>query len=149
MKLENNFQREQLTKQLGYAGLVPFILPALFVQFSHFGLFPVAVGTAQHLLSVYAFGIVAFLCGCWWAFGLIQKQALEAVFGIGVFLLAFFSHVFFSPQEWWLMAGVLLWLLWAAEGRFPAFRDVPRYYREMRLKLTAIASASLWLSTTV
>ena len=50
-----------VTRILGYAGLIPFVLGALFA----FGASPYAL-LAREIAETYAFGIVCFLCGSWW-----------------------------------------------------------------------------------
>ena len=122
---------------LGYAGLLPFVIPALLV----------AAGsghaeTAAAIAGVYAFGIVSFLCGSWWGFALTPTsgalQLLSNVlflFALGAFLLA--------PGWWPLIAALLLAVIYLVERGSTAMPSFSDDYRVLRRNLSLVASLSM------
>ncbi len=87
---------------LGYAGLIPFVLPAGMLMFS-------ASYSAEltQITNVYALAIICFLCGSWWGLALPLSKNLALLLSNAYFLVAFFSFIF-APQWWSLIAAILL-----------------------------------------
>jgi len=122
---------------LGYAGLIPFIIPALLVVS--------ASEYAQQSLSfaaAYAFGIISFLCGSWWGVAL-DSGSSKALWISNLYFLTAIVIFVFAPWWWPLAAAVMLIALLCAEiysGLFPEFTAA---YRKMRVLLTLVAAASM------
>ena len=118
-----------VTRILGYAGLIPFVLGALFA----FGASPYAT-LARAIAEAYAFGIICFLCGSWWGLAFRDDRSAGLWLSNLLFLIAFF--VFVGLEPWWpLAAAVVLAAILLIEqgGRpFPAF---DASYRSLRIQL--------------
>jgi hypothetical protein len=131
-----------IVKLLGYAGLLPFI-----------GLAITSLIFAQNSLSVealslYSFGIFAFLCGAWWpAQDMQQANFWRIVLSNVFFLMAFFSYIFLS--ELWLLIGAGLFImLWGIESFSLLLPKSSKEYFSMRANLTTIASLSMFITYT-
>lgn len=126
-----------VNRVLGYAGLIPFVLPAmLVVSGSEHG------PTVTALAGSYALAIICFICGSWW--GMAQASAARATLWLSnaYLLVALLLYLFFS--EWWsLAAAVLLVGAWVCEQSNVLFPAYPADYRRMRTKLTLIAAGSM------
>lgn len=128
---------QRTTSSLGYAGLIPFVIPALLVVFGseHSEL-------SRLIAGAYAFGIICFLCGSWWGMALNNGSVKALLFSNVYFLTALFIFLF-APAWWPLAAAVLLISILIAERSLALFPEFPANYRKMRLLLTSIASASM------
>ena len=128
---------DQAMHTLGYAGLIPFVAPAM----------ALALGIEHGLLSlsmvnVYAFGIISFLCGSWWGAALQRQQRAGLILSNALFLVAFF--VFCFAIDWWpLAACLLLACLFVIERTGVAMPFTSRAYSSMRAVLTGIAAVSM------
>ncbi|MDH3220085.1 MAG: DUF3429 domain-containing protein [Gammaproteobacteria bacterium] len=122
---------------LGYAGLVPFVFPALLVatgsEFSQLSL---------QLAGIYAFAITSFLTGSWWGMALSTGSRALLVSSNLLFLVGFFVFVF-APDWWPLAAALVLLTILVAERSGSFFPAFPDRYRGMRTWLTLIASAAM------
>jgi hypothetical protein len=126
-----------VNRVLGYAGLIPFALPALLV-----------VSGSEHAPAVaalagsYALAIICFICGSWW--GMAQASGARATLWLSnAYLLVALLLYLFAIDWWSLSAAVLLLGAWVCEqsnGLFPAY---PADYRRMRAMLTLIAAGSM------
>lgn len=125
---------------LGSLGLIPFAagaLAALWLPDSE---------PLQRGLSLYAFGIISYLCGTWWlnSSGPPVSWAMALV-SHGVLLSAFFV-LWLTPALFPGSAAVLLLLIFAVErwsdlaGRFEGA------YLAVRLRLTLVAAACLTIA---
>lgn len=128
---------QRVINTLGYAGLIPFVVPAVLIILgsSH----------SQFLTSLtnsYAFGIICFLTGSWWGVGLLPGSRWALLLSNFFFLIAFFTF-FLAIEVWALVAAGLLVGVYLAEQRSPLFPDFPASYRTMRALLTLIASGSM------
>ena len=122
---------------LGLAGLIPFVVPALVLVLHH-----EQSALAQHIVNVYAFGIICFLCGTWWGMALREGNRRALLLSNLIFLIAFFGF-FILPHWWALMACLLLVSLFIIElntSIIPAFSSD---YRTLRATLTLVAGASM------
>ena len=126
-----------LIRLLGYLGLIPFVVPAILVAIdsSYSAL-------SQLITQVYAFGIISFLTGCWWAQALSNCKPALLLFSNLFFLTSFF--VFFMAEQWWaLTAAILLICILLTEKTSSLFADLPQHYRNMRVILTLFSSLSM------
>ena len=122
---------------LGYAGLVPFVIPALLI----------VVGSEHSLFlrqfsELYALGIICFLTGSWWGMALTPGSRSALLMSNLYFLIALFVY-FFAIQIWALAAAVLIMGIFIAEQHSSLFSEFQETYRRMRTYLTLIASASM------
>lgn len=131
------FTSQRVINTLGYAGLIPFVIPALLIIFGS--------ESSQFLTSLagsYAFGIICFLTGSWWGMGLLPGSRPALLLSNFYFLIAFFIFLF-AVEVWALAAAVLLIGIFLAEQRSSLFPEFPASYRVMRTMLTLIASVSM------
>jgi hypothetical protein len=128
---------QRVTNLLGYAGLIPFVIPALLVA-SDSGYAEFSRGFA----GAYAFGIISFLTGSWWGLSLDRDSRMPLVLSNLYFLVALFIFVF-ATQWWALAAAVLLMSIFFAEQNSSLFSGFSAHYRKMRMLLTMVASASM------
>ena len=122
---------------LGYAGLIPFVIPALVVVIDseHSTL-------ALRIAEAYAFGIISFLTGSWWGMALSRGAGKALLLSNLYFLVGLLIFVF-ALQWWALAAAILLMSIYFAEQTSPVFSDLESRYRKMRGILTMVASASM------
>lgn len=128
---------QRVINTLGYAGLIPFVVPALLIVFgsSH----------SEFLMSLagaYAFGIICFLTGSWWGMGLLPGARSALLLSNLFFLIAFFTFAL-AIEVWGLVAAGLLVSIYLAEQHSSLFPDFPASYRTIRTVLTLIASCSM------
>ena len=122
---------------LGFAGLLPFVIPALILalNLTHSVL-------VLQIVNAYAFGIVCFLCGTWWGMTLKDGNRQVLLLSNFLFLVAFFVFCFFA--HWWALAAcVLLAGLFIIERNSAIVPQIPDYYRKMRALLTLVAGGSM------
>jgi len=133
------FSSQRVINTLGYAGLIPFVVPALLIilDSEHSSFLITFTGS-------YAFGIICFLTGSWWGMGLLPGSRLALLLSNLYFLIAFFIFLF-AAEVWALAAAVLLVGIFLAEQRSSLFPEFPTSYRLMRAVLSLIASASMML----
>ncbi|MFT5663041.1 MAG: hypothetical protein ACI9JR_000422 [Gammaproteobacteria bacterium] len=128
---------QSISNSLGYAGLVPFIVPAgMIVADSEHATFLIS------FTGVYAFGIICFLCGSWWGRALTHGSRSALLLSNLYFLIAFFGFLF-ANQVWPIAAAVLLMGIYLAEQHSSLFSGFSETYRKMRTILTLIASVSM------
>ena len=128
---------QRIVDLLGYAGLIPFVLPAIYVWVSdeHVAL-AVTIGNA------YAFGIICFLTGSWWGLALHSGSQRLLWLSNLYFLVAFF--IFLFAAAWWaLAAAILLMSIFFAEQNTSLFSQLTTRYRRIRTILTSVAAASM------
>jgi hypothetical protein len=122
---------------LGYAGLIPFIVPSiLVVTSSHYA------DVAIQVANTYAFGITCFLTGSWWGMSTSTDNRALLLLSNTYFIFAFLLF-FFAPLWWSLAASVLLIGIFALEQMKSLFPSLPEFYRQMRTILTLLSSASM------
>jgi len=122
---------------LGYAGLIPFVVPALLVLGG--------VGQAgiwQSLAGAYAFGIIAFLTGSWWGLALAPATRSVLLLSNIYFLLALFCYLF-AARFWPLAAALLLLAIHVTEQHSDLLPAFARDYRKLRGILTLVAGGSM------
>lgn len=122
---------------LGYAGLIPFVVPAIMVMIGaeHAEIFAKAA-------EIYAFGIICFLTGSWWGMALSPLSPRPVILSNLFFLIAF-GLFLFARETWGLAAAILLMSIFFAEQNAALFPVFPAHYRKMRRSLTLVASASM------
>ncbi|MFT5218270.1 MAG: hypothetical protein ACI9LO_002180 [Planctomycetota bacterium] len=126
-----------IIRTLGYAGLIPFVVPAMLVA-ADSSYADIAIFIAE----TYAFGIICFLSGSWWGMAFGSDRRVVLVLSNVYFLIAFLLWTFASAY-WALCAAVLLFgqvLLERDRGLFSTIAD---YYRHMRTILTLASSSSM------
>lgn len=128
---------QRITNALGYAGLIPFVVPALLIAVDYKD-----SALLASLVNAYAFGIICFLTGSWWGMALLPGSRAALMLSNLYFLIAFFIFLF-ANQVWSLAAAVLLTGIFLAEQYSSMFSEFPRHYRSMRTYLTLVASASM------
>lgn len=122
---------------LGYAGLLPFVVPAILVA-GDSNYADIAIFAAD----AYAFGIICFLTGSWWGMAFEPRNRMVIVLSNVYFLIAFLLWIF-VPAYWALFAAVLLFGLLLLERYQSLFSTAPEYYRRMRTILTLFSSSSM------
>jgi hypothetical protein len=128
-----------IIRTLGYAGLIPFIIPAvLVVTNSDYSDFAIEVS------AIYAFGIICFLTGSWWGMSSLNDNRALIVLS-NVYFLTAFLLLFFAPLWWSFAASVLLISIFALEQKKSLFPPLPDFYHKMRTILTLFSSASMLL----
>jgi hypothetical protein len=126
-----------VTQLLGYAGLVPFVAPAVLVLTGS-----AHADLASTIASGYALAILCFLCGSWW--GMAQATANRATLLLSnAYLLLALAFYLFAAEWWALAAALLLAGAWLCEQNAILFPTYPGSYRRMRAILTLCASASM------
>ncbi len=133
--MDSEQSKRRTATRLGWAGLIPF--PALVIASQ---LLPGQPWLAW--LAAYALAIICFLAGAWWGIALLRRDVriLLASNAVVVFAWACFlaNAALFLP-----LAACLLYLEYRVEQGYPLFGPTPHYYRQLRLRLTAIACVSL------
>ena len=133
----NGASAKGATLTLGYAGLIPFVLPAILVAVdsSH-------AAVARTIAGAYALAILCFLFGSWW--GMAQRSGVAATLWLSNgLLLAALGVYLFAPDWWPLAAALLLVVAWLTEQNRQLFPDYPSAYRRLRAVLTGLAAASM------
>jgi hypothetical protein len=127
------------SRMLGYAGLIPFLLPVVLVASgSTYG--PVSIQMA----GGYALAIICFLCGSWWGMG--QSSGCRATLLLSNAFLLLALSLYLFVQQWWLLAAAgLLTGAWLCEQSRTLFPTFPQGYRLMRSLLTLVAASSMGL----
>ena len=126
-----------VAQTLGYAGLVPFAVPAalLLTGSAHADL-------ASTIASGYALAILCFLCGSWW--GMAQATALRGTLLLSNAYLLLALALYLFAAEWWALAAALLLVgAWLCEQNSTLFPAYPGEYRRLRTILTLGASVSM------
>jgi hypothetical protein len=126
-----------LTQALGYSGVLPFIGLAMAI-----GLQP-QQQRWQQLLAGYALAILCFLLGAWWAIALLRRFRLPLLLSNLLVIATVFSFILLPTGYFYLIAATLFIVLTVVERRHPQFSRQPTYYALMRVRLSAIAAASL------
>lgn len=126
-----------VTRALGYAGLVPYVLAAALVLAAS----PRA-DIAATLAGSYALAIICFLCGSWW--GMAQRSAVASTLLLSNAYLLLALGLYLFAAEWWALAAALLLAgAWICEQNSSLFRRYPRDYRRMRAILTLFTGTSM------
>lgn len=131
------FSARQTTLVLGFAGLIPFVIPAIALtfDFDHSEL-------ALRIVDAYAFGIICFLCGSWWGMALHQGNRSALALSNVFFLVAFFVYRF--DLQWWALTACLLLVgLLVIELNTSIVPMYSKHYRKIRAVLTLVASSSM------
>lgn len=122
---------------LGYAGLLPFVIPAALILTT-----TSYTGFANVTANAYAFGIICFLSGSWWGMGCNTDSRHLVVLSNVYFLLAFLAFLL-TPSWWSLVASLLLIGAFVLEQNRLLFPKMPTYYRTMRAILTLVSGSSM------
>lgn len=129
----------RVTEALGYAGLIPFVVPAALVLGG--------IGQAelwQSIAGAYAFGIIAFLAGSWWGMALAPIPAARVVMLLcNVYFLLALACYLLAAQFWPLAAAALLLAIFFTEQNTPLMPPFTRRYRKLRGNLTLIAGGAM------
>jgi hypothetical protein len=122
---------------LGYAGLIPFVVPALLIALNS--------DYSQLLLHItegYGFGIICFLTGSWWGIAMTTQSSRVLLLSNLVFLITFFTYISESTL-WSLVAALLLMSIFYIEHYTNVLPASRIYYRKMRGTLSIVASISM------
>ena len=122
---------------LGYAGLIPFVIPAVLVVTSS-GYADFAIPIAE----AYAFGIICFLTGSWWGMASNTDNRI-AILLSNIYFITAFLLLFLTPTWWSFVASILLFGIFALEQIHALFPSLPHFYRKMRAILTLISGSSM------
>jgi hypothetical protein len=126
-----------VARLLGYAGIIPFVIPALLLLTGS-----THAALANAIAASYALAILCFLCGSWW--GMAQASTRRATLLLSnAYLLLALSLYLFTPEWWALAAALLLAGAWLCEQNASLFPAYPAEYRRLRAILTLCASASM------
>lgn len=131
------FSARQIIFALGFAGLIPFVIPAiaLSLNFDNSEL-------ALRIVDAYAFGIICFLCGSWWGMALHYGNRGALLLSNVLLLTAFFVYSF--GIQWWALTACLLLIgLLVIELNTSIVPMLSKHYRNMRTVLTLAASCSM------
>ena len=121
----------QVARLLGNAGLLPFILGAMFAIVWDDWATLVATG-----LGYYTLAIVSCIA--------LLKREPVMLFTSNAVVVAAWAATLILDSKWALAAlCILLILTVIVENRHPMFAPQPNYYRRMRLRLTGVATLSL------
>jgi len=127
-----------IIKTLGYAGLIPFVIPAILVTFD--------IGDpafATLVAETYAFGIICFLTGSWWGMAAAPGNRAVIMLSNVYFLVAFL--ILLLLQQWWsLTASILLAGIFGLEWSRSLFPVLSDSYRKLRAILTLVSSTSMF-----
>ena len=128
-------ERQWVVVALAVAGLIPFAGTALFA----------GLGFERCLngFLFYSLAISAFLCGSWWGIALAKTPSNEAVWLILVLsnglVIASVSAIVLSVPTVALVCQALVFVaLCGGEWAIKVLARAPRYYRQMRLGVTAV-----------
>lgn len=124
---------------LGYAGLIPFLVPALLVAFGT-GYSDIAILTAE----TYAFGIICFLTGSWWGMASGPGYRIAIILSNIYFIIAFLLMLL-VPNWWSFSAAILLIGIFILERNSSILPELQGFYRKMRAILTLFSSGSMLL----
>lgn len=127
----------RVTEWLGYAGLIPFVVPVLLILIDADG-----AELWQSIAGAYAFGIIAFLAGSWWGTALVPAAPVAALLSNLIFLLALACYLF-AGQAWPLAAALLLLSIFFTEQNTPLMPAFTQRYRKLRRNLTLVAGGSM------
>ena len=124
---------------LGYAGLIPFVIPAILVTTSSG-----YAALAALIAETYAFGIICFLTGSWWGMA-STTDSRSVILLSNIYFITAFLIMFLAPAWWSFAASILLVGIFALEQIDSLFPSLPHYYRKMRSILTLISGSSMLL----
>ena len=133
--MDNELRKRRTATCLGWAGLLPFPALALAPQFA-----PAYPWLGW--LAAYALAIICFLAGAWWGIALLRSDFRPLLASNAIVVVAWAAYLanaaLFLP-----LAACLLYLEYRVEQSYALFTLAPHYYRQLRLRLTAIACLSL------
>lgn len=128
-------------RQLGYAGLLPFVVGAALIWIVRAD----AQGHASAALSAYAAVILSFLGGIHWGFGIQRREGRAAHFGWAVVpsLVASIA-VLMPPRAALVIHGTMLVICYLVDRKlYPA--QQAGGWLTLRFRLTVVASLSCFL----
>jgi Protein of unknown function (DUF3429) len=128
--------------RLGYAGLIPFGVGALFVWIVSAEAHPyVALG-----LAAYAATIVSFLGGIHWGVAFRESQPDPRIFGWGVIpTFGAWVGVMMPPSAGLVLLGAMLVLCYAVDRRLYPMHGLQRWLT-LRFRLSAVAASCCFLA---
>jgi hypothetical protein len=126
---------------LGWLGLIPFLgLPLLmWVWSQHTPLW-------SELLAGYALAIISFLAGVWWGLCLLRRYTGPLWLGNALVVISWIGHGALPASAFYWLAAAVLATQYGVEQRHPVFQRQPLYYRRLRARLSACATAGLVLA---
>ena len=128
---------QTVTRSLGLAGLVPFVLPAVLIVSGS-----ALASPASQLVNAYALAIICFLSGSWW--GMAQSSGVRSTLILSNLYLLFALALYLFAREWWPLAAMLLLLgAWVCERSPGLFPVRAHSYQRMRGLLTLGAASSM------
>ncbi|MEK8024779.1 MAG: hypothetical protein RLY78_3092 [Pseudomonadota bacterium] len=128
-------------RQLGLAGLVPFVIGALLIWVVDERAHPYAT----HLLSAYGGVIVSFLGGIYWGLGLRMQAPPAFVFVWGVVpSLVAWVGVMMPPSAGLALLGFMLVICYLVDRRHYPVLGIG-HWLTLRFRLTAVAAFSCFL----
>ena len=131
----------RLARQLGYAGLIPFVAGALLVWLVHAEVHPYVAMA----LAGYAAVVVSFLGGIPWGLAMHRSEPPAALllWGVVPSLLAWLA-VMMPPQSGLVVDGVLLLACYAVDRRlYPVYGAA--HWLTLRFRLSTVAALSCFI----
>lgn len=128
-----------VTRTLGYAGLIPFMVPAIYSWTGNTHL-----TLAIDFAGIYALVILCFISGSWWGMGRGSHSPAALLISNLYLLLAL--ALYLLAGHWWPLAAALLLVgAWIFEQTPRLFAGYERSYRNTRALLTLMAAASMFV----
>lgn len=127
-----------------YAGLIPFIGLAAWM-WAH------GTGTSATVLAVYAAVVIGFVGAVHWGWALGEHSEPRTYYWSVVPALGGWVFASLPPAAGLVLLAALFGGVWYAERRWFA-KGLPRWYRGLRLQLTAVSAACLvaaWIAVLV
>jgi len=128
-------ERQWVVVGLAVAGLIPFAGMAVLTGLGY--------ESALNGFLFYSLAISAFLCGSWWGIALAKTPSNEPVWLVlvlsnGLVIASVAAIVLLAPTVALVCQALVFVALCGGEWAIKVLARAPRYYRQMRLGVTAV-----------